>query len=49
MIGVRAWRRRESVFDVIEFDGKAWWTRAPIGALVLIAVAFLVLMVINDS
>jgi len=48
MICLRAWRRRESVLDVIEFDGRALWKRAPIAGLILMAAVFLLLLVFNN-
>jgi hypothetical protein len=45
---IRAWRRHESVFDVIEFDGWALWKRAPIVAFALIVALFLSFVVFNN-
>ena len=49
MVCFRAWRRRESVFDVIEFDGPVLWKRGPKIVLGLIALAFLILIIINNQ
>jgi hypothetical protein len=48
MVCVRAWRRGESVFDVMEFDGASLWKQAPKVVLALIAVVFLILFIINN-
>jgi hypothetical protein len=48
MVCIRAWRRRESVFDVIEFDGPALWKRAPIMGLVVLAAVFAFFVVLNN-
>jgi hypothetical protein len=49
LVGFRAWRHRESVFDAIEFDGPALWKRGPKIVLGLIALAVLILIVINNQ
>ena len=49
MVCFRAWRRREFVFDVIEFDGPVLWKRGPKIVLGLIALAFLILIIINNQ
>ena len=49
MVCFRAWRRRESVFDVIEVDGAVLWKRGPKIILGLIALAFLILIIINNQ
>ena len=49
IVGFRAWRRRESVFDVIEFDGPVLWKRVPKIVLGLIALAFVILIIVNNQ
>lgn len=49
MAGVVALRRRESLVHVMEFDGAVLWRKARVWALVLIAMAFLVLIIINNQ
>lgn len=49
MAGIVALRRRESLFDVMEFDGAVLWRKARVWAVVLVALAFLVLIIINNQ
>jgi hypothetical protein len=48
LVCVQAWRRREPVLDVIEFDGSALWRKARWMVVVLLALAFLALLIINN-
>jgi hypothetical protein len=49
MAGIVALRRRESLFDVMEFDGAVLWRKARVWAVVLVALAFLVIIIINNQ
>ncbi len=49
MVSIVALWRRESVFDVMEFDGKAFFRKARIVAVVLIVLAFFTLFIINNT
>jgi hypothetical protein len=46
--GSVVWRHRESVFDTIEFEGGRLFKKAVITTLVLAAVAYLALVIINN-
>jgi hypothetical protein len=48
LAAIVALRRRESILDAVEFEGSASFQRARLVMLVLIALAFLALVVINN-